>query len=425
MRAPRAVIVGGAAAVLAAGGFAAQAALGGGDGGRPELIHNGGFEDGAADWWTSGAAATATMADPAMGGGKVLRVQVPGGSSNSWDYMVGQTGFSLAQGEDYRLKFTARSDRPVTIRVTVQQEQAPYAIAFDKQVQLEKDKRTFELPFTAGQKIDGAALTFQLGGADGDVSVMLDGVSAKDGTEADTGPDIALIATAATAALVSAGAFGMHVRRRRRDAAAPGGGGLSAAPGVGGAARPVHADAGRSAPQRADAGRSARAVPTAARPALRSAPPPGCTGPQRPGFGVVGERRSAERVGARRTVGRPAVGQPGRAARGRRRRRRGASAGSGDFRRQRRLHASARAVPARGPARGGRGDPVLAAPGEPAARGLTAAGVRPSGASSCRGRAAGLRQRGPGRRVSHRASGEAARTALFRLSGKRYRYGHP
>ncbi|GAA4998021.1 hypothetical protein GCM10023205_84740 [Yinghuangia aomiensis] len=231
MRAPRAVIVGGAAAVLAAGGFAAKAALGDGDGGRPELIHNGGFEDGAADWWTSGAAATATMADPAMGGGKVLRVQVPGGSSNSWDYMVGQTGFSLAKGEEYVLKFTARSDKPVMIRVTVQQEQAPYAIAFDKRVQLEKDKRTFELPFTAGQKIDGAALTFQLGGADGDVSVMVDAVSAKDGKGPDTGPDTALIATAATAALVSAGAFGMHVRRRRRDTAVPGGDGLSTAPG--------------------------------------------------------------------------------------------------------------------------------------------------------------------------------------------------
>lgn len=218
--------MGGAAAVLAAGGFAAQAALGGGDGERPELIHNGGFEDGAAGWWTSGAAATATVADPAMGGGKVLRVQVPGGSSNSWDSMVGQTGFSLAQGEDYVLKFTARSDTPVTIRVTVQQEQAPYAIAFDRQVQLDKDKHAFELPFSAGEKIDGAALTFQLGGADGDVSVMLDTVSAKDGKEADTGPDAgtdtALIATAATAALVSAGAFGMHVRRRRRDVAAPG-----------------------------------------------------------------------------------------------------------------------------------------------------------------------------------------------------------
>ncbi|NUP33647.1 MAG: hypothetical protein HOU01_18345, partial [Streptomycetaceae bacterium] len=230
MRAPRAVIVGGAAAVLAAGGFAVQAALGGGEGERPELIHNGRFEDGAADWWTSGAATTATVADPGMGGGKVLRVQVPGGSSNSWDHMVGQTGFSLARGEGYVLKFTARSDRPVTIRVTVQQEQAPYAIAFDRQVQLEKDEHTFELPFTAGEKIDGAALTFQLGGADGDVSVMLDAVSAKDGKEPDTGPDTALIATAATAALVSAGAFGMHVRRGRRDTAAPGRDGLPPAP---------------------------------------------------------------------------------------------------------------------------------------------------------------------------------------------------
>lgn len=180
LRAPRAVVVGGLAVVLVGGGFTAQATLGG-DHKSGDLVANGGFEDGTAYWWASGKAVKETVADAATGKGKVLRVQVPGGSPRQWDHMVGQTGFSLAKGKPYVLKFTARADRPVTIRVTMQHEQAPYTAALDKQVTLGTGKREFVLPFTVREKVDRAALTFQLGGADSRVSVMLDGVSAKKG----------------------------------------------------------------------------------------------------------------------------------------------------------------------------------------------------------------------------------------------------
>lgn len=164
--------------MLAGGGFTAQATLGG-DHKSGDLIANGGFEDGDAYWWSSGKAAKETVADAASGKGKVLRVQVPGGSARQWDHMVGQTGFALGKGKAYVLKFTARADRPVTIRVTMQHEHAPYTAVLDKQITLGGDKRDFVLPFTPGQKVEQAALTFQLGGADSRVAVMLDGVSAK------------------------------------------------------------------------------------------------------------------------------------------------------------------------------------------------------------------------------------------------------
>jgi len=175
-------------ALLVAGGVTAQATLGegvlatlGGGGGHKsgELISNGGFEDGSAHWWTSGKATKDTTVDTATGKGKVLRVEVPGGSAQPWDSMLGQTGFSVPKGKSYTLRFSGRSDHPVTVRVTVQREHAPYTTVLDHQVELGSERRDIELPFKAGERLDKAALTFQFGGADAEAAVLLDAVSAK------------------------------------------------------------------------------------------------------------------------------------------------------------------------------------------------------------------------------------------------------
>ncbi|HSA53695.1 MAG TPA: glycoside hydrolase family 6 protein [Yinghuangia sp.] len=192
LRERRALLAGGLAVVLLGGGVTAQATVGGGlsahfagdgDGGskdKGDLLHNGDFESGTDFWWASGQATEKTVSGAGIGSGKALSVQAPAGEQ-PWDHMVGQTGFGLKKGKPYVLRFTARASEPVTIRVTVQLETAPYTTALDGYVPLKKEGTEVALPFTATQDIKKAALTFQLGGAKAPVTVVLDDVSAKPG----------------------------------------------------------------------------------------------------------------------------------------------------------------------------------------------------------------------------------------------------
>src|SRR5690606_4710709 len=119
-------------------------------------------------------------------GDKALRVVVPAGSPEPWDRIVGQSGLSVSKGKAYVLRFTARADVPTTIRVTVQQEDAPYTTTLDARVTLRTEATEVALPFTSDEDIPEAALTFQLGG--GATTVFLDDVSAGTGSDGDERP---------------------------------------------------------------------------------------------------------------------------------------------------------------------------------------------------------------------------------------------
>lgn len=187
-----AAAAGGVAAVLVAS--VATAALGipamtahlDNDGDSRSLLANGDFDDGVKAWWAVGDAPD-VVADPGTGGDKALRAKVPAGLAQPWDRMVGQTGFSVKKGTSYVLRFTARADVPTTVRVTVQVEAAPYTPALDTRISLGKEAADVVLPFTPGQDIAEAALTFQLGGGAA-TTVFLDDVSAETSSASPRAP---------------------------------------------------------------------------------------------------------------------------------------------------------------------------------------------------------------------------------------------
>ncbi|MFC7715514.1 carbohydrate binding domain-containing protein [Nonomuraea recticatena] len=79
----------------------------------PELVVNGTFGSGTAPWWKS---ANTTMALDA----ERLRVNVPGGTANPWDAMIGHNDIKLTSGKAYKLSFDASASAPVTAVTTVQ-----------------------------------------------------------------------------------------------------------------------------------------------------------------------------------------------------------------------------------------------------------------------------------------------------------------
>src|SRR5689334_19202293 len=84
------------AAVVIASGAAAPAA----HAAEVEQIVNGGFDDGTAPFWAN-AGMTLALED-----GRAC-VDVPGGTANKWDAIVGQNDIDLVAGENYRFSFDA------------------------------------------------------------------------------------------------------------------------------------------------------------------------------------------------------------------------------------------------------------------------------------------------------------------------------
>ncbi|MFW6693559.1 glycoside hydrolase family 9 protein [Streptomyces sp. MAR4 CNX-425] len=167
-RALAAVLVAGA---LAAPGGAAAAADEG-----PELIVNGDFAAGTDPWWW-------TPDNPATVVDGRLCAEVPAGTANPWDAIVGQNDLPIEAGETYALRYTATATTPVTIRTNVQQAVEPWAQFFASADQVTDTAQTFEHIFTATAGDEAAQLAFQIGGSDTAYTFCVDDVSLRGGAE--------------------------------------------------------------------------------------------------------------------------------------------------------------------------------------------------------------------------------------------------
>ncbi|NGO86520.1 carbohydrate binding domain-containing protein, partial [Streptomyces sp. 196(2019)] len=85
----------------------------------PELIVNGDFSAGTAPWWSTANSPVAVL------DGR-LCADVPAGTANPWDAIIGQNGLSLTAGAAYTLSYTATATEPVTIRTNVQMATEPW-----------------------------------------------------------------------------------------------------------------------------------------------------------------------------------------------------------------------------------------------------------------------------------------------------------
>jgi endoglucanase len=145
-----------------------------------EQIVNGTFDSGHAPWWGTG-----NITLDSSGG--QLCADIPGGTVNPWDVIIGQDGLDLTAGESYQFSFDANAG------------------AFGKgMIQLPVDPWTqfvsvpfpgSEGNFTAPASLDNAQVVFQVGGRAEPWTLCLDNVSLLGGVappvyEPDTGPRV-------------------------------------------------------------------------------------------------------------------------------------------------------------------------------------------------------------------------------------------
>jgi len=155
-----------------------------------EQLVNGSFDAGKDPWFNTGNA-------PADVVGGQLCAQIPGGTTNPWDAIVGQNGVTLVNGDSYTFRFDASASKPLTIRALVGLSDAPFTTATDQAPQLTTSMQTFTYTFTANADwATTGQVAFQVGGKSADPwTFCLDNVSLAGGAappvyKPDTGPRV-------------------------------------------------------------------------------------------------------------------------------------------------------------------------------------------------------------------------------------------
>jgi endoglucanase len=135
-----------------------------------ERVLNGTFDAGKEPWWSSGNT-------PAAVTDGRLCAQVPAGTVNPWDSMIGQDDLPLEQGQPYTLRFEASASLPVQFRTALQQAAAPYSTVLNQAVDVTTTPRTFEFTGTSPITDTHGQVSFQAGGATEPYTLCLDNVS--------------------------------------------------------------------------------------------------------------------------------------------------------------------------------------------------------------------------------------------------------
>ncbi|GAB3473666.1 glycoside hydrolase family 9 protein [Amycolatopsis cihanbeyliensis] len=135
-----------------------------------ERVLNGTFDGTKSPWWSSGNT-------PSRVEDEQLCADVPAGTVNPWDSMIGQNDIPLEADQPYTLRFTASASVEVTIRTAVQLAHEPHTGTLDGQVALTGEPRTFEFTGTSTVASRHAQLSFQTGGATRPYTFCVDDVS--------------------------------------------------------------------------------------------------------------------------------------------------------------------------------------------------------------------------------------------------------
>ncbi|WP_084546377.1 glycoside hydrolase family 9 protein [Glycomyces arizonensis] len=123
------------------------------------LIINGDFASGTDPWWHT-ANLTGAVADGEW------CLDVPGGTVNAWDAIIGQNDVPLTEGESYELQFTARASTPLSVRALVQRDVDPWPMQMEEFPLLDVEPQTYSYTFTSNATWDDAQLAFQIGRSD-------------------------------------------------------------------------------------------------------------------------------------------------------------------------------------------------------------------------------------------------------------------
>lgn len=142
----------------------------------PEQIANGDFAAGTASWWWT-PNATAAVSD-----GR-LCTEVPAGTSNAWDVIVGQNDVPIVAGESYELAYTASSTQPLTVQTRVQEAAEPYTTVLSSADPVGTEATQVTRTFTASVDLPAASVQLQIGGGEKATTFCLDDVSLRGGAE--------------------------------------------------------------------------------------------------------------------------------------------------------------------------------------------------------------------------------------------------
>ncbi|WP_307859111.1 glycoside hydrolase family 9 protein [Herbiconiux sp. SYSU D00978] len=161
-----------------------------------EQVPGGDFQDGTLDPFFA-TAGTTRITDG------VLCVDLPGGTTNRWDQIVGVNGIVVEAGTTYTLSFDASSSTGRPIRAILGDDDAPYDVLFEQNPTLTSGLTRYEYTFTPGKGFPAAAgedpasgqVAFQVGGSAEPWTFCLDNVSLLGGTEEEpyapeTGPRV-------------------------------------------------------------------------------------------------------------------------------------------------------------------------------------------------------------------------------------------
>ncbi|WP_326561196.1 glycoside hydrolase family 9 protein [Micromonospora sp. NBC_01796] len=154
----------------------------------PEQIVNGTFDGGHAPWWGTG---NLTL-DSSTGR---LCADVPGGTVNPWDVIIGQDNVPLVAGETYEFQFFGSATPGKVGKALVQLPVDPYTQYLSANPELSVSGNDYRYTFTSPVDLPNAQVAFQLGGSVEPWTVCLDNVSLRGGAVPDvyvpeTGPRV-------------------------------------------------------------------------------------------------------------------------------------------------------------------------------------------------------------------------------------------
>jgi endoglucanase len=154
----------------------------------PELISNGTFDTTTAPWWATGNLSLAVADGRAC-------TDVPGGTVQPWDAIVGYNDIPLQNGESYSFKFFATATPAKVARVIIQLPVDPFTGYFTVNPELSVSGNDYTYSFTSPVDLPNAQLVFQIGGSADPWRFCLDNVSLTGGAPPpvyvpDTGPRI-------------------------------------------------------------------------------------------------------------------------------------------------------------------------------------------------------------------------------------------
>ncbi|MFF1675538.1 glycoside hydrolase family 9 protein [Streptomyces sp. NPDC058256] len=135
-----------------------------------ERVLNGTFDSVKSPWWSSANTPSAVSLGR-------LCADVPAGTVNVWDSMIGQNDIPLEAGQPYTLSFTASATRDVSIRAVLQLPAAPTTTILNKAAAVTTTPKSFQFTGTSTAAGLHAQLSFQQGGATQPFTLCLDDVS--------------------------------------------------------------------------------------------------------------------------------------------------------------------------------------------------------------------------------------------------------